>query len=202
MNVSKSKTLYSATLLATAVLALSGCTINIGGTPMAGVDPHAGHMLNQGQSQPDSTSFSQMDIMFAQMMIPHHEQAVQMSALAPTRAESDAVRELAAEIMGEQDPEIERMKNWLISSGASLEMGHEMDMGGMLTDEQLLELENSTGAEFDRLFLEGMILHHEGAIQMAQMVISSQNAEARQLGEAIVESQTKQIELMRSMLEG
>ena len=79
-------------------------------------------------------------------------------------------------------------------------MGHDMGMDGMLSDDEMTALENATGAEFDRLFVKGMIAHHEGAIEMAQMVLNSNNAEAKALGEAIVSSQTAQIVTLKQLL--
>ena len=81
-----------------------------------------------------------------------------------------------------------------------MEMGHDMGMGGMLGDAEMQKLEESQGAAFDRLFLKGMIEHHEGAIEMAQMVVDSNNPEARSLGEAIIKAQTEEIILMKSLL--
>lgn len=153
--------------------------------------------MGQGGS---SSEFSGMDIMFAQMMIPHHEQAVEMSSLAPGRAQNPAVLELAAQISAEQDPEIDQMKSWLESAGASVDMGHEMAMSGMLSDEEIDALSKATGAEFEELFLKGMIAHHEGAIDMAEMVTNSNNDEASALGEAIIRSQTEQIQYMYELL--
>jgi uncharacterized protein (DUF305 family) len=138
--------------------------------------------------------------MFAQMMIPHHQQAVDMGTLAETRASNPEVKALAAKIKGEQAPEITQMKGWLESAGASLDMGHDMGMGGMLTDADMTALKNAKGAAFDRLYLEGMIGHHKGAIHMAQMVVDSSNGEANALGNAIIDSQTKQITYMESLL--
>jgi uncharacterized protein (DUF305 family) len=147
-----------------------------------------------------SSVFSGSDIMFAQMMIPHHQQAVDMGTLAEARALSPEVKALAAKIKAEQAPEITQMKGWLADANASMDMGHEMGMGGMLSDTDMKALENAKGAAFDKLFLEGMIGHHEGAIHMAQMVVDSNNAEASALGKAIIDSQTKQITYMESLL--
>ena len=83
-----------------------------------------------------------------------------------------------------------------------MDMGHDMGMGGMLTEEQMTALSNASGAEFDKLYLQGMIAHHEGAIHMAQMVTDSSNAEAKQLGENVVKTQTAEIEKMKQMLAG
>ena len=138
--------------------------------------------------------------MFAQMMIPHHQQAVDMGTLAETRASNPVVKKLAAEIKSEQAPEINQMKKWLTSSGSSMTMDHDMGMGGMLTDDEMETLKAASGAKFDHLYLVDMIAHHEGAIHMAQMVVDSDNPEAKALGEAIIKSQTKQIEYMKTLL--
>ena len=177
-----------------ASVALSGCTFN---SASDGSNNGSGMMGNQnGDSQ-----FSASDIMFAQMMIPHHQQAVDLGTLAETRAFSTEVKELAAQIKAEQSPEINQMKSWLESANAPMTMDHDMGMGGMLSDSEMQELENSNGAEFDQLFLKAMIAHHEGAVEMAQMVVNSDNAEAKALGKAIIDSQTEQIKYMKSLLE-
>jgi uncharacterized protein (DUF305 family) len=189
--------LSGAVLLST--IALAGCTINLGSSD---TDQHSGMMGNGGMmgNNSSSSAFSGSDIMFAQMMIPHHQQAVDMGTLAETRASSPEVKALAAQIKAEQAPEIEQMKGWLKAANASLDMGHDMGMGGMLTEADMTALKNAKGATFDRLYLEGMIGHHKGAIHMAQMVIDSNNAEANKLGHAIIDSQTKQITYMESLL--
>ena len=199
-----------AALALSAGLALTGCTINLGNP--GNDDDNRGrndHMSGQGPmgGASDSGEFSPGDIMFAQMMIPHHQQAVDMSDLALQRSTDPDVRELAQQIRDAQAPEIEQMEGWLDAAGAGTSMGHDpsdmgMGMGGMLSDEDMTDLENATGAEFDRLWLEGMIEHHEGAIQMTHMIEDSQNDEVRALAEAIVESQTAEIERMEEMLAG
>ena len=188
----KSRTQRARAVAATAIiagLALSGCSMNSETN-----NPPAEN------SQSSATDFSGYDIMFAQMMIPHHQQAVDMGTLAETRASNPAVKALAAQIKAEQAPEIAQMKTWLTNAGKSMDMGHEMTMDGMLSDADFTALEKSTGTEFDKLYLEGMIGHHEGAIKMAQMVVDSTNSEAKALGDAVVRSQTKQIEYMKSLL--
>jgi uncharacterized protein (DUF305 family) len=190
------KTLRSLSLLAGLAImsfAVSGCTVNIGAgdnTPMG----------NNGMMGDGSAEFSTMDIMFAQMMIPHHQQAVDMGNLAETRASNAEVMELALQIRDEQAPEIEQMKGWLPPGGGSEHMGHDMGMDGMLSGEEFAALEAASGAEFDRLFVAGMIAHHEGAIQMTQMISDSANAEVRTLAEAIVTSQTAQIVTLKELL--
>lgn len=178
---------------ALAVTALTGCTVNIT-TP-----PNPAHSHEMG-APGVATEFSGTDTMFAQMMIPHHQQAIDMSELAETRAANASVLELARAIKSEQDPEIEMMLAWLDEAGASTDMGHEMHMDGMLDEADMNALAAATGVEFDRLYLEGMIAHHEGAIEMAQMILDSENPDVKALGEAIVESQTAQIGYMRELL--
>lgn len=183
-----------------AALALTGCTINIGGANDDN-DGMMGNGNNNGMMGNNSSgAYSGADIMFAQMMIPHHQQAVDMGTLAETRASEPAVKKLAAQIKAEQAPEITQMKGWLKDANASLDMGHDMGMGGMLDDAEMQALTDAKGAAFDKLYLEGMIQHHKGAIHMAQMVIDSNNAEVAKLGQAIIESQTKQITYMESLL--
>jgi uncharacterized protein (DUF305 family) len=163
-------------------------------------------MMNHGGTQIESASgvntsdFSGVDIMFAQMMIPHHQQAIDMSALAESRAMSPAVKALASKISAEQGPEIEQMRAWLKAANAPTEMGHQMSMDGMLSDAELERLTNASGAEFDELFILGMIAHHEGAIEMAQMVVDSKNLEARELGETIIKMQTLEIAELKALL--
>jgi len=199
-----------AALALSAALALTGCTINLpapANDGNRGMDDHGPGQGPMGGGGSDSDEFSPSDIMFAQMMIPHHQQAVDMSDLALERSTDPDVLELAQQIRDAQAPEIEQMEGWLDDAGAGTSMGHDpsdmgMGMGGMLSDEDMAALENATGAEFDRLYLEGMIEHHEGAIQMTRMIRDSSNDEVRALAEAIVESQTAEIERMEEMLAG
>lgn len=205
MFASRCRAAGIAALLIVAGLALSGCTINIG---IPDDDRRSGM---RGDSRPsdgmmgdaDSAGFSSVDIMFAQMMIPHHQQAVDMSELAIENTADPDVRTLAEQIRDAQATEIELMESWLDDAGVGMSMGEYdmgMGMGGMLSEDEMTALENATGAEFDRLYLEGMIEHHEGAIQMAQLILDSENSDVKALGEAIVESQTAEIEQMKQML--
>lgn len=135
--------------------------------------------------------------MFAEMMIPHHKQALDMSEIAFSNSKDPEILALAEEIRSAQAPEIEEMRSW----GAvkmDAHAGHMMD--GMLSDDEMSALRNATGREFDRLFLEGMIKHHEGAIEMADMVIDSESPRAAALGKAIVETQRIEIEKMKLLL--
>ena len=167
-------------------------------------------MNDMGMASPSSTTgASAADAMFAQMMIPHHEQAVEMATLAETRASSPEIKELAAEIKAAQQPEIDQMTAWLEEWGMPVMSGMDAmgehgghGMSGMLTDEQLQQLANAQGAEFDRLFAEFMILHHEGAIDMAEDVVDSKDPRVAALAQAILTTQAEEIAQMRAFLDG
>lgn len=149
------------------------------------------------------------DIAFAQAMIEHHEGAVAMSELARERASDDRVRDLAERIAAAQGPEIELMSGWLEAwgedgSGGTEHGGGRHDapqMDGMDHQEAMASLSELEGAEFDRRFLELMVAHHRGAVDMAEAnADDGQDAEARELGRSIVEDQTREITEMEDLL--
>lgn len=154
-----------------------------------------------------SVEFNDDDVMFAQMMIPHHEQAIEMSdiALDPTVMAGDEVKALATEIKGAQDPEIQKMTQFLTDWYQSLTMDDSMDhgdmMSGMLTEDQLANLSTLRGAEFDREWMLAMIAHHEGAIEMALAVLQDgKNSAVRDLANSIINAQEAEIAEMRKLL--
>ncbi len=163
--------------------------------------------------------FNAQDVSFAQDMIPHHEQAVEMSDMALAQSTSPKVTDLATRIKAAQGPEIQMMKGWLstwgepvkASSGGMAGMDHgggggamDMDMGmGMMSDAKMTELRAATGAEFDKLFLTGMVEHHEGAVAMARTELDKGKYEpAKELAQAIIDSQEKEITEMQGLLSG
>jgi uncharacterized protein (DUF305 family) len=148
-----------------------------------------------------------------QMMIPHHAQAVEMSRLARTRAEDPAVRRLADRIRAAQGPEILTMSAWLERQGVEVpqpgndprEYGHSLHghdpMMGMFTEAQMAALAGASGAEFDRLFLRGMIRHHRGAVGMAENVATEGvDVLVAELAADVHLTQTAEIGRMREML--
>lgn len=157
------------------------------------------------------------DVMFAQHMIPHHQQAVEMSDVLLAKQGVDArVSELATQIKGAQAPEIEQMQGWLKQWGnppmppmPNGDMGHG-DMGhgdmpamqGMVSEADMTTLRNAQGAEAAKLYLTHMIAHHEGAITMAQDEIrDGEYAAAVELARTIVKTQQQEIDTMRQILE-
>ena len=160
----------------------------------------SGHM-GHGSSSSSNANYTGADIMFLQMMIPHHQQAIDISNLALKSSQDPELIELAKIIARDQAAEIKQMKAWLTDAGASEDMGHSMDgMSGMLTQDQISELESSTGREFDRLFLSGMIAHHEGALEMVSMISTSKVLALKTFGETISNSQAEEILAMRELL--
>ncbi|MCX6402852.1 MAG: DUF305 domain-containing protein [Actinobacteria bacterium] len=138
-------------------------------------------------------------IMFAQMMIPHHEQAIELSNLAIKISTGAEILSLASQIKSEQSPEIKQMETWLESVGMP-DMHHMMEMPGFVEESDFAALKKLTGAEFDIRFLELMIGHHEGAIEMAQDIKGNTNSEVKALSDEIISSQTAEITEMKNLI--
>lgn len=142
------------------------------------------------------------DVAFAQGMIPHHEQAVEMAQLAASNAEDDRVKDLAGRIEAAQSPEIEELRGWLESWGEPEDpagMGH--DTGAGMSEEDMAALESASGPDFDRMFLEMMVEHHRSAVEMAETEIADgQFPDAVELAGAIKAAQEAEIEEMQSLL--
>ena len=160
----------------------------------------SGHM-GHGTSSSSNANYTGADIMFLQMMIPHHQQAIDISNLAMKASSDPELLELAKIIARDQAAEIKQMKAWLKDAGASEDMGHSMDgMGGMLNDDELASLRAATGKEFDTLWLKGMTEHHDGAIHMTQMIEDAQNEDIKAFGTKVIKDQSEQIAQMKKML--
>jgi hypothetical protein len=174
-----------------------------GSSGMGGMDTSNDSVSSSVASNAD---FNSEDVHFSQMMIPHHEQAIEMSdiALDPTVGASDVVKGLATKIKGAQAPEITQMQKWLTDWGKT-EMDSSMDMSGMmegmLSADDLMNLGTLRGTEFDTAWINGMIAHHEGAIKMAEVVIADGSyPEVRILAEAVISGQQKEIDAMKALL--
>lgn len=163
-----------------------------------GAMDHSGH--GSSSKEESSSKYSADEIMFAQMMIPHHEQAVTMSELAFTDTTNPEILELATDIRDAQAPEIAQMRSWIGNKMGHDAGSHNMTMGGMLTDEDLATLASLKGEAFDQLFLASMIAHHEGALDMVEMIKNSTNSEVKALAAEIVKSQSAEIEAMKALL--
>ena len=176
-----------------------------------------------------TATFNDADVAFAQMMIVHHQGAIQMADLAPSRAQNQDVLALAARIKAAQAPEIDQMTSWLTAWGAApsmmsgsatsgmggmdhggMDMGgttsaaesSAMSMPGMMSGDQMQQLESASGAAFDKMFLELMIVHHQGAIEMAETEIADgSNPEAVALAQKIKSDQTAEIAEIHALLQ-
>jgi len=160
---------------------------------------------------------SQADVEFMQGMIMHHSQAVEMTALIPSHTDNKDLRSLGARISSSQSDEIKFMQRWLAARGEPLSMAMpgmpDMDMSrqpmtlmpGMLTPEQMEALRKAKGAEFDRLFLTGMIQHHNGALTMVKDLFDTagagQDADLFNFATDADNTQRAEIKIMQSMLE-
>lgn len=195
--------------LASTGLALAVVLTACGSNDESGTDGMGG-MSDSGSES--SSSADTADVAFAQLMIPHHQQAVEMADLALKYATTTEVKDLATQIKGAQGPEIEQMTQWLQDWGAPTSMASsdgdmgDMDMGGMgsdgmMSEEAMQGLAESRGAEFDQMWLQMMIAHHEGAITMAQQVLdTTNNAEVTTLANDIMQTQQAEIESMQRLL--
>ncbi len=204
-----------AALLAVAATAafLSGCT-------SASSDGHDDHVHTSGEETTvivgEPAAFNAADTAFATDMIPHHQQAVDMSALVPERSTNPEVIALAQQISAAQEPEINTLKVFLVQwkGGSDDEngnptstmpgmdhSGHGGGMSGMVDEATMTQLKALKGAEFDKLWLQSMISHHEGAIEMSETELSSgTNADAKQLAQNIIDGQQAELTQMHKML--
>ena len=162
-------------------------------------------------SEAPSSTATEADEMFVTMMIPHHEQAVEMSDIVLVKDDLDPqVAELAQQIKDAQGPEIDRMLGWLEDWGVEYDpdaasgmdhgsMGDSMD--GMMSEEDMAALEEADGATAGRLFLEQMIMHHEGAVDMAETALEdAQNPDVLELAQQVIDDQTAEITTMKDLL--
>ena len=156
----------------------------------ANASTHAKSLQNLGMNE----------IMFAQMMIPHHEQAISMSEIALKKSRNQAILKLSNQIKSLQGTEKSQLAYWLKATDSSMTMDHDMQMSGMLTTKELASLKRLTGTQFDRTFLQLMIKHHQGALEMLDLISDSKNTEAKALAKAIKSAQSKEITSMKLLL--
>ena len=207
------RTLALPTALAT-VLALAACGSNTDSTTGPGPGGHGMTSMPEMTGRPSTPTgagsatavgqHNDADVRFSTDMIPHHRQAIQMAAMAAGRAGTAQVTDLAAQIKAAQTPQIRAMSGWLKGWGAPVPgtMGG-MDRGSMggMSSTEMTALGRASGPTFDRMFLAGMVKHHQGAVAMARIELAQgANADAKKLARSIIESQDTEIARMRSML--
>ena len=170
------------------VASLTGCvTVNSrpGDNDMPGMNHGSSHSMYITDKQS-----------FAAAMIPHHQQAIDMSSYAKTNTSNTEVLALAAKITSEQGPEIEQMMPWL--EGKTVD--YMMMMDGMLSPMQLSTLRASKDADFDKLYIQYMVQHHEGAIKMAADALKVNDQELTDFANEIIATQSAEIEELMSLL--
>jgi uncharacterized protein (DUF305 family) len=191
----KTRTFALLTSAVAAAMVLAGCSTGAG-TDMQGMDhnPSASPTASTG-------AFNDGDTAFAMNMIAHHRQAIEMSdMLLEKEGVDERVVEVATAIKEAQEPEIELMTEWLNEWGQPTHSG--MDHGGMMSAEDMAALQAATGAEASQLFLEQMIEHHKGAIDMAEIELGAgENVDALALASKIIDDQTAEIAAMQQFLD-
>ncbi|MGW1671441.1 DUF305 domain-containing protein [Streptomyces sp. NPDC002324] len=199
-------------MIAAGALFLSAC-----GNDMNGMDHGSGKASTTATPTATATAtdragsagFNAADVAFAQMMIPHHEQALEMARLADNRASDAEIKDLAGTIEKAQDPEIKTMRGWLKSwnepTGVESMPGMEHGGGkgdGMMADSDMEHLKGMKDAEFDKMFAEMMIEHHNGAIDMARdEQRNGENADAMAMAGDIVKGQSAEVEQLKGILD-
>lgn len=150
------------------------------------------------------TDHNKTDVAFAQQMVPHHEQAIEMARMVDDADAGADVRMLAADIARAQGPEIRAMRGWLDDWDADSPQGHGgmKDMDGMMSGSTMKQLDTATGPTFDRLWLESMIEHHEGAVTMAEREMrNGEYSQAIDLAHDITRTQVREIDHMKELLD-
>jgi uncharacterized protein (DUF305 family) len=180
-----------------APLALAALLTACGGSSTA---EHAGH----GSATPTTNSeHNADDVMFAQMMIPHHQQALDMAAMVPSHTTNQDIILLAVHINQDQKPEILAFQSWLQRWGEPIGHGHGhgMPIDGMVDAATMNQLQSLRGPDFDKLWMQSMISHHRGAIAMAQQEIAhGRNPDAISRAKLIVSTQQREIDYMKHLM--
>ncbi|PKV79758.1 DUF305 domain-containing protein [Nocardia fluminea] len=198
MSISRTHVLVAA---AATVLLAAGCSDDSTTTQST---EHSTTTTTVATSATASTDFNAADVSFLQMMYPHHAQAVEMAKMVPSHTQNQQLIALAAQVEKAQAPEMQQITDLLAGFGEpapSATEGHGGHMPGMMTDAQMSSLQAANGADFDRQWLEMMIAHHEGAVEMARTELNAGvNSQARRLATKIVADQEAEITTMRGML--
>ena len=192
------RTLLAVVGVLAASLTLSACST---GTSDTGSD-------SPGSSSDAAATFNDQDVSFAQSMVVHHSQAIDMAQVILDKDGIDPrVTELAQDIKDAQGPEIDQLNGFLEQWDAPADMESMDGMEGMegvagtMSEQDMADLEAASGAEASRLFLEQMTVHHEGAVEMAQVEVDEgEDPDATALAEKIIEDQNAELELMDELL--
>ncbi|PVY34218.1 DUF305 domain-containing protein [Williamsia muralis] len=199
-------------IAASATLLFAGCSSDNGDHDMGSMSHQstATSAAPTASNTEQAAAFNDADVMFAQMMYPHHAQAVEMAQLVEGRTTTPEVVQLAEAIESAQGPEMEQLAQWLkqwgqpdpsAQGGDQGDMHHGDDtMSGMMSEREMTDLAAKSGTEFDQAWLAMMIEHHAGAIEMANAEIADgENLAAKQLATTIAATQQQEIDTMKSL---
>lgn len=208
MTTSKIKHLAPAAALGLTLI-VAGCGASMNDHDMGSMSSPSSSTSSSSpaaSATPAAGPHNNADVMFASMMIPHHNQAIEMSDMLLAKSDVDPkVTALAQKIKGAQGPEVAQMTGWLTGWGVDPSMGgmSGMDHGsgdGMMSQADMEVLKNAEGAKATKLFLDGMIKHHTGAIAMAETEIKQgSNSDAKKLAQAIIDAQRAEIVEMKQL---
>ncbi len=205
-TITVGRALLAAAAAVTTLALVSACG-GTGGMNHGGANP--GGTGQPMASAPSGTTFNDADVAFAQMMIPHHQQAVEMASLAKTRASDPEIKQIATNVKAAQAPEITTMTGWLTAWGMPTAGAHNMPcmsgtegMPGMASDQDMTQLKAATGVDFDRMFARMMIAHHNGAIQMCRDVrTQGAHTAAKALADTIEQTQAAEVATLQTILD-
>jgi uncharacterized protein (DUF305 family) len=199
----------AATITLATALGLAACGDDGGAQPGGSTSSSSMPGMDHGSMSPSTAAtntapvdHNDADVEFATGMIPHHQQAIEMATMALEKATNAQVKQLATAIKAAQDPEIKQMSGWLTSWGQPVPTpGMAHSMPGMMTEEEMTGLGKATGAAFDRMWVQMMIKHHQGAVAMAKTEqTSGQSTTAIALAKQIETGQTAEIATMQKLL--
>ncbi|MFI7065164.1 DUF305 domain-containing protein [Kribbella sp. NPDC050124] len=187
-------------------MALAACGDDSGSGSMPGMEHGSKPTTAPTSATTAAAEFNDADVTFATQMIPHHQQAVQMASMAGYQATTPEVKQLALAIKAAQDPEIKLMSGWLTKWGKPVpspehgEHGGD-EMPGMMTEDEMSELGKQKGSMFDRMWVQMMIKHHQGAVAMAKTEqTAGKDPAATALAKKIETDQNREIATMKRLL--
>ncbi|MFG1812529.1 DUF305 domain-containing protein [Kribbella sp. NPDC049174] len=195
----------STAVILVATMTLAGCGDDSSSGSMPGME-HGTKPAAPSSAATASGEFNDADVTFASHMIPHHQQALQMASMAGYMATTSEVKQLAAAINAAQEPEIKVMSGWLTKWGKPIPSaqhgGHGADeMPGIMTEDEMSELGKQKGSMFDRMWIEMMIKHHQGAVSMAKTEqTTGKDPAAIALAKKVETDQTREIAAMKRLL--
>jgi uncharacterized protein (DUF305 family) len=194
----------SATVRIAAIVAAGAATVFLAACGGSSSNEHVTHSSSAIAVPSEVATHNADDVAFAQGMIPHHEQAVEMAQLAQANSSNQDVLALAGQISGAQLPEIQAFKAWLAQWGEPETAAHgshdAMGIAGMVDQATMDKLKSMQGPDFDKLWMQSMIAHHQGAITMAQQEVAhGQNQDVIAMAKSIISTQQAEIDKMKQL---